>query len=253
MKNEFELKDHWLVEAHLANMIDQGVVCINGHGDSALLSLVKPATRIQDPAQRPTQNNVGYQVVATLPESVLSMATESLTTRGAIRYLLNNAKREILISQPFIDNTFVDIFEEELRALAKKGTRFVLLTRKVSTDNVNIKGILKIYEMYALHSSQKMFEVYEHWTPLRIDQETTKQFVGLHAKVVLAEDAAYLGSANWTGYSLSNNVELGLMIKDRVMLHELRDLFFMVITQSARIDIAQIHQRITDRTGDTNG
>jgi len=166
---------------------------------------------------------------------------------------LSGATNEILISQPFIDNTFVDIYEEELRGLAKRGTRFMLVTRKVSTENVNIKGILKIYEMYAMHSSHKRFEVYEHWTPLRIDQEQAKQFVGLHAKVVLGDDSAYLGSANWTGYSLSNNVELGLMIRDKVMLRELRDLFFMIATQAARIDIEQIHQRLTDRTGDRHG
>lgn len=250
--NKFEPKDHYLLELHLANLIDQGLVTMKEQGESKLFLLKQKISQpavSEDEKIKPTM----YQIAATLPENILSVKQDVLTTRKALRDLFNNAKNEILVSQPFLDNIFVDIYEDELRQLAKKGTRFVLVTRKVSTDTVSVKGILKIFEMYAMHSHGSKFEVYEHWIPLRIDNENSKQFVGLHAKVVMTDEEAYLGSANWTGYSLSNNVELGLVVRDKMIINQLKDLFFFVMAQSTRIDMEKIHQKLTSKTDDSHG
>jgi phosphatidylserine/phosphatidylglycerophosphate/cardiolipin synthase-like enzyme len=84
-------------------------------------------------------------------------------------------------------------------------------------------------------------------------QDQSRQFVGLHAKLVIAEEAAYLGSANWTGFSLSNNVEIGMMIRDAQMVGQLRELYSLVLTQSAKIDIEKIHQALVHRDRDRYG
>lgn len=258
---QFDAKDHYLVELHLASLIDHDMVSMKEDAKSRTFLLTQKSPRQnlkqekleQEKESQETENKLQYQIAATLPENILSMKSDTLTTRKALRDLLSSAKNEILVSQPFLDNIFVDIYEDELRQLAKKGTRFVLLTRKVSTDTITVKGILKIFEMYAMHSHGSKFEVYEHWIPLRIDNESSKQFVGLHAKLVMTEDQAYLGSANWTGYSLSNNVELGLLMRDKTIIHQLKDLFFFVMAQSTRIDMEKIHQKLTSKIDEPNG
>lgn len=250
---QFDAKDHYLVELHLASLIDRDMVSMKEDTKSRTFLLTQKSPRQNLKQEKLVENKLQYQIVATLPENILSMKSDTLTTRKALRDLLSSAKNEILVSQPFLDNIFVDIYEDELRELAKKGTRFVLLTRKVSTDTITVKGILKIFEMYAMHSHESKFEVYEHWIPLRIDNESSKQFVGLHAKVVMTEDQAYLGSANWTGYSLSNNVELGLLMRDKTIIHQLKDLFFFVMAQSTRINMEKIHQKLTSKIDEPDG
>src|SRR5690606_136971 len=154
-----------------------------------------------------------------------------------MRDLLASATKEVLVSEPFIDNTFVDIYEDEIRSLARKRVKLVLVTRKVAMNTPNIKAILKIFEIYAMQGNKSRCEVYEHWIPLRISHDHSQQFVGRHAKLVIGENSAYMGSANWTGYSRSNNVEMGMIIRDGTMLTRLKDLFSLVVTQSTKVDV----------------
>jgi phosphatidylserine/phosphatidylglycerophosphate/cardiolipin synthase-like enzyme len=253
LQKQFDPKSHYLLEIHIANLIDQGLISIKDNGKSKSFSIKQKIPKESIKQETETVQSIPYEIVATLPESILSVKHDVLTTRKVLRELFNSARNEILVSQPFLDNTFVEIYEDEIRQLAKNGTRFILLTRKVSTDTVTVKGILKIFEMYAMQSNASKFEVYEHWVPLRIDNENSRQFVGLHAKLVMVDNEAYLGSANWTGYSLSNNVEMGLIMREKSILNQLRDLFFLVAAQSTRIDMEKIHQKATSKTDDFRG
>jgi phosphatidylserine/phosphatidylglycerophosphate/cardiolipin synthase-like enzyme len=247
LQKQFDPRLHYLLEIHIANLIDQGLISIKDNGKSKLFSIKQKIPKESIKQETETVQSIPYQIVATLPESILSVKHDVLTTRKVLRDLFTSARNEILVSQPFLDNSFVEVYEDEIRQLAKNGTRFVLLTRKVSADTTTVKGILKIFEMYAMQSHASKFEVYEHWVPLRIDNENSRQFVGLHAKLVMIENQAYIGSANWTGYSLSNNVELGLTISDKKTLHELRNLFFFIAAQSVKIDMEKLHQKLTSK------
>jgi phosphatidylserine/phosphatidylglycerophosphate/cardiolipin synthase-like enzyme len=249
IKAAFDNRHHWLVEIHLAIMIDQGVLAARGNGNE-MLFLLKEVNHTELIQRNNAAAEAAYAIAATLPETLVPIAKNIIQTRKAMRDLLAGAVKEVLVSQPFIDNTFVDIYEDEIRDLAKRDVKLVLVTRKVSTDTTNIKGILKIFEIYAMQGKKSLFEVYEHWIPLRIDQIQSKQFVGLHAKLVIGSDAAYVGSANWTGFSLSNNVEIGMVIRDEQMLSQLNDLFSLIITQSTRIDIEMIHQKLVYKARD---
>lgn len=252
IKAAFPDSERWIVEIHLANMVDKGIVGTKGTEED-LAFMLKKQTRRQQTVQVAPNSIPSYSIVATLPESLLSMTTSIMQTRTAMRNLFSQARNEVLVSQPFIDNTFVDIYEDEIRAMAGRGVKLVLLTRKVATDTANIRAILKIFEIYSMAGQKTRFELYEHWIPLRLGQEQSKQFVGLHAKLVIGSEAAYLGSANWTGFSLSNNVELGMMVRDVQMLGQLRDIYSLVITQSTKIDIERIHQKLVYRARDHYG
>jgi phosphatidylserine/phosphatidylglycerophosphate/cardiolipin synthase-like enzyme len=257
IKAAFPANDQWIIEIHLANMIDKGIIRTKGKEEEMTFMLKKRVIQQSNAAVAPkidsTDMLASYSIVATLPESLLSMTTSIMQTRTAMRSLFSQACTEVLVSQPFVDNTFVDIYEDEIRAMAKRGIKLVLLTRKVATDTANIKAILKIFEIYSMAGQKTRFELYEHWIPLRIGQEQSKQFVGLHAKLIIGNDAAYIGSANWTGFSLSNNVELGMMVRDVRMLDHLREVYSMVITQSIKIDIEQIHRKLVYRARDQYG
>jgi phosphatidylserine/phosphatidylglycerophosphate/cardiolipin synthase-like enzyme len=257
LKSSFAASEQWILEIHLANLIDKGTVVIKGKGDDMTFALRKhpdllPGIQagIQINAAAPPPS---YSIVATLPESLLSVTPSLMQTRTSMRTLFSSVRREILVSEPFIDNTFVDIYEDEIREMAKRGVKLVLLTRKVATDTPSIRPILRIFEIYSMQGQKTKFELYEHWIPLRIGQEQARQFVGLHAKLIIAEDAAYIGSANWTGFSLSNNVELGMMVRDAQMVHQLREVYSFVVTQSTKVDIERIHQKLVYKARDQHG
>lgn len=250
---QFSENNQFLVEVLLSDLVEQGFVEVKTEGPQKSFLLKNVPKKIRQPKTKTLPHSEHYELTATLPESVLSEDPGVETTRASIRKLLSAKTKEILVSQPFIDNIFIDVFEDEIRTLAKNGIRFVILTRKVSTDTWSVKGLLRIFEMYSMQGHADKFEVYEHWVPLRTGKGSSKQYIGLHAKLVINDDDAYLGSANWTGYSLSNNFEIGMIISNYQTVSKLRSLFFLIARKSIRVDLKKIHQQLTNRKSDHYG
>src|SRR2546422_7118650 len=139
IKAAFDIRHHWLVEIHLATMIDQDIVVTQGDGND-ILFLRKEDNRPEHVQKMDVVSEErAYVIAATLPETLVPIARDVIQTRKAMRDLLAGAAQEVLVSQPFIDNTFVEIYEDEIRALANRDVKLVLVTRKVSTDTTNIK------------------------------------------------------------------------------------------------------------------
>jgi phosphatidylserine/phosphatidylglycerophosphate/cardiolipin synthase-like enzyme len=190
-----------------------------------------------------------YEIVTTLPESMGNIKEMGmLSTRKVFQEIIEHSEGKLLVSEPFIDNAFVEICLDQLRDASKRGVKLVLLTRKIDGDSSSLKALLRIYEIFSMNSPNKSaLEVYEHWTPLKTQWDYSRQFVGLHAKLMINQVEAYIGSANWTEFSLGNNVEFGLLVRDVVMLRRLKELLELTMSQAQRIDIEKTHAKATSR------
>ncbi|MDG6919657.1 MAG: phospholipase D family protein [Nitrososphaerota archaeon] len=245
--NSFEGPERALLGPVVTELIESGEVAVKGEGKTRILSSVTPKARRTSPSH---DVKAGSSLAATLPEVIWSSNPFVESTKSAFHRLFTDTKRELKVSQPFIDPFFVEIFSDDLRLLAERGCRLVLLTRKIEQGSEAQKAILRMYEIFATRKSLGgSLEVYEHWYPLRGKDGQQRQFIGLHAKVMLNEEKAYVGSANWTEYSLGNNVEFGLVLTDAALIRELSETLALVLISSKKVDLAVMHRNTTDRTG----
>jgi phosphatidylserine/phosphatidylglycerophosphate/cardiolipin synthase-like enzyme len=229
----------------VTEMIDSGQILVKEEGRSKILTVANPLTSTPEP---PAQL-AGDLLVATLPEAIWSSNPAVQNTKSVFQRLISGAKKDLVVAEPFIDSFFVEVLSEELRQLAQRGGRILLLTRRIDQGSEAQKAILRMYEIFATRRSLGgLLEVYEHWYPFRGKNGQQHQFIGLHAKVMVNEKEAYLGSANWTEYSLGNNVEFGVLLSETSILQGLREVISLVAMSAKRVDLAKMHQSTTDRT-----
>lgn len=241
IKQEFPPNEQWIIKTYLENMLEEGIISISINQTFTINSKKKIYV------QNNQKENKNFQLVATLPEHLTDNLGKVFTTREIFRKIFQTSQDEILIMEPFIDNTFVDIYEDEIRNLANKRTNFIIITRKIIHENINLRGLFRIFDIYSNNKINSKFQIYEHWTPLRCNAKYTNQFIGMHAKVMYCDDMAYIGSANWTSHSLSNNLELGIIVYEKELLNRIKNLFYITLAQSTKIDIEKIYKNLTRR------
>lgn len=234
-----------LLEPLLSGLVDEGLVAVEKQSKGRVYS----SKQHMDRAFRKQETTSEPELVATLPEQVWSSNPAISDTRGKLRDLIRGTERELVVVEPFIDSFFVEIYSDDFRDLAQRGCRVRLITRKIDKGSEAQKALLRLYEIFATRRPfNGSLDVYEHWYPFHARNGQNYQFVGLHAKVVLNEHEAYIGSANWTEYSLGNNVEFGICLTNPMVLAKLRDVLFLVFTNSRTIELDKMHQNTIDRT-----
>lgn len=131
------------------------------------------------------------------------------------KQFVGRTEREILISSPYFipDETFF----EQLKALAARGVRVVVLTNSLASNNHKIahagykrwrKRILRAgIELYEARSDSAAIGVYT--TP-----PTEPGFLGLHAKAVVIDDRlSFVGAANIDPRAMNLNTENGFFVE----------------------------------------
>lgn len=230
-----------IAESIIADMIDDGTIISSTENNTTFLQL-STGIEVQEVE---TQEKI--EIVATLPENIDRISGEKfLSTRFVFGKIINEAEGILLVTEPFIDNSFIEIFLQELRNAARRGVKLSLITRKVGFNTASLKALLRLYEIFGINGvSADSLIVYEHWTPLRTRFDYGKQFIGLHSKIMINQKEGYIGSANWTEYSLGNNIELGILTKDGSTLSRFRDLFDILTTQARRVDMEKLYAEAT--------
>jgi phosphatidylserine/phosphatidylglycerophosphate/cardiolipin synthase-like enzyme len=248
LSNSLPPNERSLLDPILSDLIDKGQVVVRAEGKTKLFVLKeKPTGPTTEKGEQAENSPVG--LVATLPEQLWSSAHGTRETKAVFREIIGGTRTELIVVEPFIDTFMVEMYSEEFRKLAEAGRRVTLITRKIESGMDSQKAILRLFEIFATRRlSHSKLEVYEHWYPFQGRAGQQFQFVGLHAKILMNDEEAYVGSANWTEYSLGNNVEFGVVLKNPEMLSKLRELVFLVMTSSRKVDLLQMHQAALDRS-----
>ena len=76
------------------------------------------------------------------------------------------------------------------------------------------------------------------------NQERIHHFLDVHAKVVISDTSAVVGSANLTEKGVTGRTEVGIQFEDQDLIEELRDWFLRLWSESSSIDLDEFREYI---------
>lgn len=150
------------------------------------------------------------ELTATFPPGINGeKITDVRLLSSDLRKLFFDADSIVRIANPYFDPNPSVV--GDIASLANRGVKTKILTRETESANLKLVSALNsVYEGINPENRHRLRvrDLYER------DDETGRQAYATHAKVVIADrDLCYLGSANLTDTSLSNNFELGVLIR----------------------------------------
>jgi phosphatidylserine/phosphatidylglycerophosphate/cardiolipin synthase-like enzyme len=144
-------------------------------------------------------------LVITGPEALtaeLAYKTGSRTTLGVITQLLAQSRKRVIVSVPYMQPGYGLIAGPMHDALLSA------LARGVRVDVVSNSRSLQLLRDACTQSPRGL----TFFRP-RANIENQRR-LGSHAKICIADgQAAYIGSANFTGPGLSDQIEMGLLVR----------------------------------------
>jgi len=242
----FKPSERLLVEAALTDLVESNLIEMKG--STITNSVFYPRPRL---IEKRIKSSPTYELVLTAPEFMKKNLPESIETKKCVDTLIRQSKKELLVINPFLDTWLVEINEEGIRNLAKKGVDFAILTRNVRKNPEALKASLRLYELFATNAPDpNKLRILEFFIPVRYSRQF-RHFTGLHAKVMISDKSiAYVGSANWTIESMSRNVEAGILTNDPKIVQHLAHLFELVAGDAIHLNLKNLYEKSTNRRTD---
>jgi phosphatidylserine/phosphatidylglycerophosphate/cardiolipin synthase-like enzyme len=145
-----------------------------------------------------------------------------------IRFV-RNAEIQLLVVTPFFTRFGVDAFVDHLAQATNRGVHVTVLTRDVADDGENAEHVRRIYETVTDSGNRRHLSLSEY----------ASDHGRLHAKALISDNKkAYVGSANFTNYSLKSAIEIGLIVQGSVV-DDLVDFFAVVQASSDTYELDQ--------------
>lgn len=162
-----------------------------------------------------------YTFVVTTPNEA------SNTVYGEISRELSQAKKEILISSPWITHII-----EELSSFKKKDDSSIKIITRLIKEDIE-KGITDLEKFRILKDT--------FGADIRYNND-------LHAKIVVMDNnVAIISSANLTKKGLSVNYEAGICLKDKDMVNKIAQFFNEVWKESKPLTEQAIKNVLSDK------
>jgi len=145
------------------------------------------------------------ELTISVPEAFEKRSAELMAR--LIRFV-KNAQADLIVVTPFFTRFGVDTFVDHLAQATSRGTHVTVLTRDVADNGDNFEHVHRIYETVADTGNIGNLSMFEY----------DSEHGNLHAKALIADgEKAYVGSANFTNYSLKNAIEIGLIVRGPVV------------------------------------
>jgi len=142
---------------------------------------------------------------------------------------VRNAESELIVVTPFFTRFGVDVFVDYLAQATGRGIRVTVLTRDVTGEKDNADHVQRIHETVTETGDVRNLQLFEY----------DSDHGNLHAKALIADGRrAYVGSANFTNYSLKTAIEIGLIVQGPVV-NELAGFFSAVLSSSDTMRLDQ--------------
>jgi phosphatidylserine/phosphatidylglycerophosphate/cardiolipin synthase-like enzyme len=148
-------------------------------------------------------------VVATIPYDDSELDPEMFAPlHGNLLELIRSANDRLVLMSPFLSKRAYERLRPALHTAADNGAAVTVVTRYLTYGDEDYnREFVRTIENDSLLASQTTS--YEY-----IDDDTWTTF---HAKIVIADGTqAYLGTANLTHRGLKDNLELGVIFKDKI-------------------------------------
>lgn len=168
------------------------------------------------------------QLCLTMPSWLrsASFASDVASTEVAMINVILHARNSLKLAFPFIDNSSHDVFQQLEYAWAR-GCSVQILCRE--TGSIKAMGLRDDFVKALIHSKAGA----SCKVPANVDNAKWT----FHAKVLISDDvSAYVGSANLTKASLSDQAEVGILISEATVIKDLRTWFSLLWSAMVRND-----------------
>lgn len=154
------------------------------------------------------------ELTGTFPEKLSVSGNKDIQPiSDNLRRMIFDAELEVRIANPYFDPSPAVV--GDIASLANRGVQTKILTRETSSANANLRQSLNsMYESIDSCSKNKL-RVRDLY---KTNSTTGQQDFATHAKIVVVDrEICYLGSANLTETSLSDNFELGVILREEIV------------------------------------
>ena len=178
---------------------------------AAMENLFRSAKAIHDamPLMRDlAASNMSFRIGATIPDGLQELErffTVFDSTHNGLRSLIRDARRELYVMVPFMDEEGFGVLLPMFEDAIKRGVGVRFLSRKMAQGQRN-RGVLENL-INVCGECGDLLSLYE----ARIEEDVPVS----HAKVLSRDggEEVYVGSANFTGASMERTVEIGVFLR----------------------------------------
>jgi len=171
--------------------------------------------------------NASYHVMATIPpgtsitKSYVNLKKRILPIYETIVDLIIRAESEIIIVSPFFDEKGLEKISRPLLDKLLMKVRVEIVTRSYKNNASNFKFLQQLINQAYAKKTIEYLSIFEYQN-MNTDEYASDTF---HAKTMIIDEGkkAYLGSANFTGWGLDEQFELGVLLEggSAKILHEM--------------------------------
>lgn len=197
-----------------------------------LLALTRETQQLLSRVKKSSET-VTTEFVCTLPVSdpgfdsvdPVDFGMQQITTR--LLSLCRNATNEIVLTSPFLEVDGMDWLLPGLTGALERGINLTLVSRELRPGQPNHDAVQELFDIAVGQPGD--LEVYDYYEPQPHNKHPKYT---LHSKLLVADrTTAYIGSANFTRYGFTENLEIGVVI-EAPEVNSLTDLVAHLIAES---------------------
>lgn len=221
------LKTRGYIASPTGSLTEKYKVCMD------LLTDSRRARRVLD-KESDDRNHLSFEFVCTLPSQdpafedydPIDFEMQQITSR--LLNLCRESEESLVLVSPYLEVSGMDWLFPGLEGALERGVDLTLVSRELNDGEPNFRAIERLVAV--AEECDGELTVYDYYQP-RSDSD--KPLYTLHSKVLLADGStAYVGSANFTKYGFSENLEVGVVLQGS-KVNQLADLLSHVIENNA--------------------
>lgn len=149
---------------------------------------------------------------------------------SALLDVCRTADDSLLVVSPFLESQGIEWLQPGIEGAIRRGVDVTIVSRELREGEPNMRALTDLVEIEG--GKHGTLRVYDYYEP---DPHSEKPLYTLHSKVIVADEReAYIGSANFTNYGLSQNLEVGVILRGEEVT-DLQAVFTDVIDRAREV------------------
>lgn len=180
-----------------------------------------------------------FEIVCTLPDSDPVFRGQSPAEydmrqiSSALLDVCRTAQDTLLIVSPYLESQGVEWLQPGIEGAIRRGVDVTVISRELRKGEPNMTALTDLFEITG--EANGTLRVFDYYEP---DPNSQKPLYTLHSKVLIADErTAYIGSANFTNYGLSQNLEVGVILSGDDV-RDLQSVFDSVIVRAREVNVS---------------
>lgn len=177
-----------------------------------------------------------YEIVCTFPDSDPQFADlspsdfEMQRLTSALLGLCRDARESLTVVSPYLESGGVEWILPGIEGALRRGVNVTVVSRELEPGEPNMAALSDLFDLAGGENGDlRVYDYYE------AQPDSRRPLYTLHSKVLVADaDRAYIGSANFTTYGFSQNLEVGVVVKGP-QVERLEQVFDTVVSSAQEV------------------